>query len=306
MSADIYEIGWWITSAEEVLYGPASRETIRRFLVEGAISANTLIRHCTQKEARPVADQQGMIEGDVPREKGRAVGDRLAEVWPYWRKQRLKLAEGSLPCSRHGRPAILVCLRCQAPYCQKCQQKPHKRPFYFCRKCQANVYNRRAVAIIADNLLFYAFLYVPGVVLLTAAGTEEGTATAIIYLLALVGALWLVLHDVVFRGAGPGKRMAGLSVVSSRDGVSHLSYGQAVLRWLGQAIPFFNLIDLSVPFRDPLMRRYGDRWAGTRVIDTPGALVKARAQARSRLAMKGVELAPVKLMTMSQFAQIAE
>jgi uncharacterized RDD family membrane protein YckC len=162
------------------------------------------------------------------------------------------------------------------------------------------------VAFIADNLLFYVFLYIPGIVVLMAAQTEESTGTAIIYLLALVGAIWLVLHDVIFQGAGPGKRMMGLRVVTSRDGVSHLSYGQAILRWLGQAIPFFNLIDLSVPFRDPLMRRYGDRWAGTRVLDSPWALAKARDKAKSRLSRKGVELAPANLMTMGQFAQIAE
>ena len=58
-----YEIGWWIESADEEVYGPASRETIQRFLREGVISRNTLVRHCTQAEARPVVDHPGMTDG---------------------------------------------------------------------------------------------------------------------------------------------------------------------------------------------------------------------------------------------------
>ena len=54
---DPYEIGWYIESADEDIYGPVSRKSLRRFLEEKTITPNTLVRHCTQAEARPAADQ---------------------------------------------------------------------------------------------------------------------------------------------------------------------------------------------------------------------------------------------------------
>src|SRR5262249_9180348 len=136
------------------------------------------------------------------------------------------------------------------------------------------------------------------------AGLDPATASILANLFGLGGSIVFIFRDVLFGGAGPGKRLVGLRVVTQRDGVTALGPGPAGLRWVRLAIPFFNLVDLSVPFRDPLQRRYGDRWAGTRVIDTPGKLEKARAQAQALLAKKGVELAPVPMMTMEQFARI--
>jgi uncharacterized RDD family membrane protein YckC len=310
MTGDIYEIGWWIQSADEELYGPASRETLRRFLKEGIISPNTLVRHCTEPEFRPVAEQVGITDTAVAVEAGRAVGDQLAEHWPRRWKQRLQLARNTLPCVRHRRNAVLFCLRCQAPYCDKCRAKPHKRPYYFCRRCQAKHYHARAGAYLLDGLLIYLFSFLVGflVAILAGQGAQAaqpgGTGSALINVLILVGAVWFIFRDVLQGGAGPGKRLLGLRVVSQRDGASPLGYGQAILRWLSLAIPFFNLVDLSVPFRDPLLRRYGDRWAGTRVIETATKLEKVRAQAKAALAKKEVELPPLKTMTMEQFAQI--
>jgi uncharacterized RDD family membrane protein YckC len=306
MAADAYEIGWWILSAEEELYGPVSRETLRRYFKEGVISPNTLVRHCTQAEPRPVADQLGIREEVVLAETSKTLGDHLAEAWPRKTKQRLQLAEGTLPCIRHRRSAVLFCLRCQAPYCPKCQSKPRGRPFYFCRRCQANNYNRRFLAFWLDNFLFYTCVYALGIGVLLVIGMSEDTFQAFFSLVVLAATVLFLFRDTLFAGAGPGKRLFGLRVVTQRDGTSPLGYGQAVLRWVSLAIPIFNLFDLSVPFRDPLLRRYGDRWAGTRVIDTPRALEKARAKTRAGLAKKGVQLPPPETMTMEQFAQIAE
>jgi hypothetical protein len=114
-----------------------------------------------------------------------------------------------------------------------------------------------------------------------------------------------LFRDRILVDAGPGKRLFGLRVVQSTDGVTPLGYGQAFVRWLTLAIPFFNLADIMVAFRDPVIRRYGDRWAGTRVIDTEQRLDAARAKIRYRLAKKGIQLAnPVKVSA-SEIGRIA-
>ena len=89
---------------------------------------------------------------------GSAIGDKLDEAWPARSAIGQALAEDSLPCWRHKRPAVLVCVRCHAPYCNKCRAKPFSKQFFLCRRCQAGMYNRRFVALILDDLVFF---YVP-------------------------------------------------------------------------------------------------------------------------------------------------
>jgi uncharacterized RDD family membrane protein YckC len=289
---DPQEIGWWVESADEELYGPVSRKTLRRFLEEGTISANTLVRHCTQLEVGPVADQPGMTEGVQLNANAPAVGDRLAEAWPRKWRDRQALAEGEAPCSRHNRPAILFCARCHAPYCYRCQARPYHRPFYFCRACQAGNHNRRFVALLVDSaVLVYAPMIGVGAVLGALGPAVGNLVPAVINVAQLGGVLLLFVRDGLFGGAGPGKRLMGLRVVRIEDGTSPPGIGRGALRWVSQAIPFFNLVDALVPLRDPLQRRYGDRWARTRVIDTEAKLATARARVRDRLARKGVMLA---------------
>ena len=64
ITMDPYEIGWYIESADEETYGPVSRQTLHRFLEVGTISPNTLVRHCTQPEAAPAADQAAVMVAD--------------------------------------------------------------------------------------------------------------------------------------------------------------------------------------------------------------------------------------------------
>ena len=147
ITMDPYEIGWYIESADEEMYGPVSRKALRRFLEEKTITPNTLVRHCTQPEARPAADQPVIMEQLSLDAKGSAVGDKLAEAWPRKKRDRQALAEDSLPCAWHKRPAMLVCVRCHAPYCNKCRAKPFRKQFFLCRRCQIGMYNRRFVAL---------------------------------------------------------------------------------------------------------------------------------------------------------------
>ena len=101
---DPYEIGWYIESADEEIYGPVSRQTLRRFLEDKTITPNTLVRHCTQAEARPAADQPVIMEQLSSNAKGSSIGDRLAEAWPRKKRDRQALAEDSLPCAGTNGP----------------------------------------------------------------------------------------------------------------------------------------------------------------------------------------------------------
>jgi uncharacterized RDD family membrane protein YckC len=121
----------------------------------------------------------------------------------------------------------------------------------------------------------------------------------------LLGVCIIFVRDSLFGGAGIGKRITGLRVVQTKDGKSPLSFGQGIVRWLSQAIPFFNLVDASAPYWDPLLCRFGDRRAGTRVLDSERKLGKVRAKIASRLFKKRIQ-PPLELgMTMEDLARLA-
>jgi uncharacterized RDD family membrane protein YckC len=304
-SMDPYEIGWYIESADEEMYGPVSCKALRRFLEEKTITPNTLVRHCTQPEARPAADQPVLMNELGLDAKGSAMGDKLAEAWPRKNRDRQALAEDSVPCAWHKRPATLVCVRCHAPYCNKCRSQPFRRQFFLCRRCQLRMYNKRIVALFVDALVIVYLPIIATVAVITVLGMNNRTVgPLIIYLVNFLVVCLYLFRDSLFGGAGVGKRTTGLRVVQTKDGMTPLTNGQGIVRWLSQFIPFFNLVDLSVPYRDPLMRRYGDRWAGTRVIDTERRLAKVRGKLARRLIKKGIQPAPEVGMTMEGLARI--
>jgi uncharacterized RDD family membrane protein YckC len=310
MASDIYSIGWWIESADDEIYGPASRATVARYLVERVISPNTLVRHCTEMTKRPAIDVPGTRESIPAGTSFLLHGDMLSEAWPRRNKERLALAQDSLPCVWKDQPAVLVCLRCGAPYCEKYRAKPYRRQFYFCSRCQAALYNRRAVACVFDFFLsLILFVVLPLVTLAVLREfylvvIRDETFGALYYGFLILNWLVFAFRDRFFGKAGPGKRMLRLQVVGTADGSTPLSYGQAFVRWLALFIPVFGLIDLSVAFRDPLMRRYGDSWAGTRVIDTEEKLHDVRRSILDRLSRrKGIQLANPIETPMSTFAR---
>jgi uncharacterized RDD family membrane protein YckC len=302
---DPYEIGWYIESADEEIYGPVSRRALRRFLQEKTITPNTLVRHCTQPEARPAADQPGIMEQLSLDAKGSALGDRLAEAWPRKKRDRQALAEDSLLCAWHKRPAVLVCVRCHAPYCDRCRAKPFRKQYYLCRRCQVGMHNRRFVALLVDTGILVYVPLIATVIILVALGTSPTRVPLILNLVQLGAIGLLFLRDSLFGGAGIGKRMTGLRVVQSQDGKTPLTYGQGAVRWLSQFIPIFNLVDAVAPYYDPLLRRYGDRWAGTRVLDTERKLAKDREKIARRLIKKGIQPPPKVGMSMRGLARLA-
>lgn len=294
------DFGWWIESTDEGIYGPVTKATLARFLKEGLISPNTAVRHCTDANFAPVADQ-GITDG-LDLTGTRRTGDTLNEAWPRKTKDRLALAQSDVECAYHRRPAILTCIRCLAPYCSKCQMKKGARTYFMCKKCQTNVYNRRFGAYMLDNLLFVVIpSYAIGIAAVVALGPDTGAPVA--NLLTFGGTGAFLFRDAVFRGAGPGKRLLGLKVVK-HDGATPLTYGQGFLRSIAHLIPFFNLADASVPYRDPYQRRFGDRWAKTRVIDSEAKLDKVRAKTRRKLEKKGAKMTDESVMTLQEFARI--
>jgi uncharacterized RDD family membrane protein YckC len=300
---DPYEIGWYIESADEDIYGPVSRKSLRRFLEDKTITPNTLVRHCTQAEARPAADQPVIMQQLNLDPQGSAIGDRLDEAWPRAKRDRQALAEDSLPCWRHKRPAVLVCVRCHAPYCNKCRAKPFRKQYFLCRRCQVSMWNRRWGALILDGLVLVYGPIIIAIPLMMIVG--EGIGVVFVYLAQFLGVCLLFVRDAVFRGAGPGKRLAGLRVVQSKDGKTPLTFGQGIVRWLSQLIPIFQIVDAVVAYQDPLMRRYGDRWAGTRVLDSERKLAKDRFKVAQRMIKKkGIQPPPEFEMTMEGLARV--
>lgn len=294
------DFGWWIESTDEEIYGPVTRTALTRFLTEGVISPNTAVRHCTDPKFAPIADL-GMTDGlNLP--ASRRTGDTMSEAWPKKTKDRLALGESDVECAYHKRPAILTCIRCQAPYCVKCRMKSGKKNFFMCKKCQGNVYNRRVGAYFIDSFLIIAIpVYAIGIPAVFALGAEVGSY--VLNLMQFAGTAGFFCRDALFKGAGPGKRFVGLRVVKAEDGTSNLTFGQGFLRSLPHLIPFFNLVDAHVVYGDPLHRRFGDKWAKTRALDTEARLEKIRSRTRDKLAKKGIEMSDTPLMTLQEFAQ---
>jgi uncharacterized RDD family membrane protein YckC len=303
---DPYEIGWYIESADEDIYGPISRKSLRRFLEEKTISPNTLVRHCTEPEAKPVVEHSAIMQGLSLQPAGPSIGDKLDEAWPAKKRDQLALAEDLLPCWKHRRPAVLVCVRCHAPYCNKCRAKPFKKQFFLCRRCHVGMWNRRFGALILDNMIFIygsVILAMPLAFLLSS--PESPLFTLFLYGGQFLGIALLFVRDAIFGGGSPGKRAAGLRVVQSKDGKTRLTIGQGIVRWLSQLIPIFNLVDAAAAYNDPLQRRYGDRWAGTRVVDSARKLAKDRLYVARRLIKKKGIQPPAELpLTMQGFARL--
>jgi uncharacterized RDD family membrane protein YckC len=312
-AADLQSIGWWIESTDDEIYGPVSRATLVRFLSQGVISPNTLVRHSAEFTKRPAIDVPGVREALPAETAFLPHGDRLQEAWPRRKREQLALAQDSLPCVWKDRPAVLVCMRCGAPYCEKYRIRPLKKQFYFCRRCQGRVYNRRTFAWLLDAFVLYLVLLVAPMALLgvlhVAGVLDNNSQIFVAAYYGMMALFWIVfaLRDRLFGSAGLGKRLFGLKVVRTSDGETPQGYGQAFVRWLPIWIPIFVLFDFSVPFRDPLMRRYGDRWAGTRVIDTDSRLSQVRRQILERLfRKKGIRLLKPIQIPMSAFARTVE
>ena len=171
------------------------------------------------------------------------------------------------------------------------------------------MYNRRTLAYLVDvGLLYVGILagwWLVALLLLMGRFPQEALVASF-YGVGFLFILLFAFRDRFLINAGLGKRLVGLRVVRTSDGQTPLGYGQAFIRFLSLQIPVFQLFDLSVPYRDPLIRRFGDRWAGTRVIDTEAHLYDTRRKTAAQLAKRGISLENPVRTSLSEFARIAE
>ena len=308
ITMDPYEIGWYIESADEEIYGPVSRKALRRFLEEKTITPNTLVRHCTQPEARPAADQPVIMEQPQPR---CARDRRSATSWPRhgrartaigrpWRKTRCRAA------GINGPPCWSAC-DVMLPIATSAGPSPSGSS----SSCAAAARRHVQPSIRrADCWIIVILVYVPVIIAVVLLALRSGWPR-------LSGAdrqhrsVRLPLPSFSsatrsFGGAGLGKRATGLRVVQSKDGKTPLTLRPG-RRALAEPVHSHSSTwsMLSVPYRDPLLRRYGDRWAGTRVLDTERKLAKVPAKLARRLIKKGIQPPPEVGMTMEGLARIA-
>ena len=196
-------------------------------------------------------------------------------------------------------------MRCHAPYCGRCQAKPFRKQFFLCRRCQVGMHNRRFVALLLDSWILVYPIYFALAFAVLVLVADQNLAGLIINLLGtgvrgppLLPRLALPRPRARQADHGPAGRPD-----ERRKDTAHLWPGGRCAA--SQFIPIFNLVDAIAPYYDPLLRRYGDRWAGTRVLDTPSKLEKDRAKLARRLIKKGVQPAPQVGMTMEDLARIA-
>lgn len=129
----------------------------------------------------------------------------------------------------------------------------------------------RLAALFIDSIIATSLLY-PGIILqATAARTGEPNVLGIVLL--LIGGLWEVAYLLGrdgFGGAGIGKRIAGLVVISETTG-QPAGIGASAVRQLvlvaTNAIPVVgSLIEPYFVVAEPHGRRWGDKVAKTRVV----------------------------------------
>jgi uncharacterized RDD family membrane protein YckC len=128
----------------------------------------------------------------------------------------------------------------------------------------------RILAAFADYLLL-GFTLILGLVvfLLTSPGfslfdEDVGLWAFAVAILVLVALHWMyfIFFEIVMDGASPGKRLAGIRVVS-RDG-GKVGNGAIVLRSLVREVDI--MVGVLFMALDPLARRVGDRLGGTLVV----------------------------------------
>jgi uncharacterized RDD family membrane protein YckC len=134
-----------------------------------------------------------------------------------------------------------------------------------CKKCYYKLANRRQLAFIIDYfaLMIVAFLFY--MVFATAAiavqmgeETEEMIGVFVVYIVLPL----LFLAKDGFAGHSLGKLVCGVMVVDRRS-FKPIGFGRSFIRNLPLLIPFVALI---LAFLLPRGYRWGDGWAGTKVI----------------------------------------
>jgi uncharacterized RDD family membrane protein YckC len=141
-----------------------------------------------------------------------------------------------------------------------------------CQRCWKAFVNRRTLAYAIDLALLWlgttSLMFLLSV-LVSAAGPVTGTVAEAVSFTAWIGGLALfVARDALLEGRSPGKALTGLAVVE-RVGGRPIGVAASVRRNLVMLVPLVPLLAASQIQRGGT--RWGDRWAGTRVIWTAHA-----------------------------------
>jgi uncharacterized RDD family membrane protein YckC len=85
--------------------------------------------------------------------------------------------------------------------------------------------------------------------------------------LVLINVAWMIGRDLMFEGAGPGKKMAGIKVIDVASG-QKMTIAQAAIRNILLIIPFVLVIGYLVEIAFLLFKgeRICDKWAKTAVV----------------------------------------
>jgi len=121
---------------------------------------------------------------------------------------------------------------------------------------------KRFLAAIFDLIIIPIILGVVAGLLLFAAPVAARNV-----ILIVVNVAWMTLKDLMWDGAAPGKKMAGIKVISVETG-SKITVAQGFIRNILLIIPFVLVIGYIVEIIMLATKgeRLGDLWAKTRVI----------------------------------------
>ncbi|MBU1862165.1 MAG: RDD family protein [Candidatus Omnitrophica bacterium] len=123
---------------------------------------------------------------------------------------------------------------------------------------------KRFLAAIFDLVVIPVLLgVVAGLILLNASvGVRNGV-------LIIVNVFWMSCRDL-FNGAGPGKRMAGIKVISAetKQPLTFANWGQGFMRNILLVIPFVLIVGyiIEIIFLITKGERICDKWAKTKVV----------------------------------------
>lgn len=133
---------------------------------------------------------------------------------------------------------------------------------------------KRVVAYVIDSLVSAVLMFVvliPALVVLFAGIFINPALGTLIYVLLLIVSVlvmlgYSLLKDGLFGGRSPGKKLMGLKVVNVRKNTA-CSFKDSLLRNLTFMVPVLNIIECLMPFVDAEGLRFGDKLAGTQVVD---------------------------------------
>lgn len=268
------DIGWFCEAS-----GPFTLAEMQRRWAAGELDRDDQVRHALEPQPGFAGDVEEFREATAP--------------------------TIDIPCLHHPkRTALSFCLCCWAPICQKCMIGDRN-----CRRCHRGLYDRRLLAGVLDFCILPWLLFAVAGFSYALKGSHESPyyfEYSLIFGYPILLACYVLQKD--WRGS-LGKWMLGLRAV---DLETRLPCGAlpalqrnlllaavffaplALYQWnhpyLLVIFPILALVELSLAYRDPMMRRPSDYWAGTRVLRTLAGVHGRRADTRRRLKARNLRI----------------